>query len=275
MKYFLALLISASLFSFNLSEKKTKTTEVTSDKNIIHFEKSEYGLIFTNISVNGKSVKAMIDFGDPNVLQLSSSFVKEEQIDVQKTNAIAKDVFGNSFEINKGVAKEIMIGQWKNNDVEFLSSPNEIESVSKQINTTFNAVVGWGYFNNYYTQIDYKASTFIVSKKHEFDDTIIFKTSFNKNSNYLSVPVSINDSTANLIIDTGSPISLIDSSYYHQRKFKDIVVKIEQKEVPLDLKTQDLRILKQINAHGIIGGDFLNKYKIIIDPFKKQLSFKR
>ena len=150
-----------------------------------------------------------------------------------------------------------------------------MESVSKQINTEFDAVIGWGYFSKYYTQIDYKSNKFVLAEKKVFDDNIMFKSSFNKNSNYLNLPVLINNKKANLILDTGSPISLIDSSYINQREFEDIVVKLGDKDFPLNLEIQNLEMLNQINANGIIGGDFLEKYKVNIDPFKNELSFKK
>ena len=275
MKPYLAILVFISLLSCKDTHKTALTHPLHKDHNIINFEKSDYGLLFTTISVNGTKVKAMIDFGDPNVLQHSSSFVASEKILVSKTEAVAKDLFENTFEIHEGNAKKVIIGNWEHKNIEFSSSPNEMESVSKQINTKFDAVIGWGYFSKTYSQIDYKANRFILTDKKAFEDNILFTTSFNKNSNYLNVPVGINNAEANFIIDTGSPISMIDSGYYHQRQFKDIAIKLGDKEVLLHLEIQNLEILNQLNAKGIIGGDFLEQYKINIDPFKNELSFKK
>jgi hypothetical protein len=273
MKPYLIVLVLLSLLACDNNNKSLVTNNV--NYNTISFEKSDFGLIFTNISVNGTVVKAMIDFGDPNVLQLSSSFVNKKDLEVSKSGAVAKDLFGNTFEINNGIANKVTIGNWESNNIKFSSSPNEMESVSKQINTEFDAVIGWGYFSKYYTQIDYKSNKFVLAEKKVFDDNIMFKSSFNKNSNYLNLPVLINNKKANLILDTGSPISLIDSSYINQREFEDIVVKLGDKDFPLNLEIQNLEMLNQINANGIIGGDFLEKYKVNIDPFKNELSFKK
>lgn len=184
------------------------------EENYIAIEKSDYGLIFTTIEVNGKKVKAMVDFGDPNILQLSSSFVESQKIKVKKIDAIAKDMAGNTFEINEGTVEEVIIGKWKETNLKFQSSPNEMESVSKQINTEFNAVIGWGYFSQYYTTIDYKENRFELSKKNTSKGIIQFSTNYNKNSNYLSIPITINNSKQNFILDTGSPLTMIDSSFF-------------------------------------------------------------
>lgn len=273
MKSYLIILVFFSVLACDNNNKSLVTNNA--NYNTISFEKSDYGLIFTNISVNGTAVKAMVDFGDPNVLQLSSSFVIKKDLEVITSAAIAKDLFGNTFAINKGIAKKVTIGNWESTNIRFTSSPNEMESVSKQIHTKFDAVIGWGYFSKYYTQIDYKSNKFILADKKVFEDNIMFKSSFNTKSNYLNLPVLINNKKANLIVDTGSPISLIDSSYINQRKFKDIVVKLGDKDIPLNLQIQNLEMLNQINANGIIGGDFLEKYKVNIDPFKNELSFKK
>lgn len=271
--YFLLIIVSL-LFSCKIIGKNQGHDLTKEPINHIFFEKSAYGLIFTTIEVDGVKVKAMIDFGDPHMLQLSSSFVREYGIEVTKTNAIAQDIFGNTFEINEGSVNEVVIGNWKSRNVTFSSSPNEMESVSKQINTVFNAVIGWGYFSQYYTQVVYQENKFELSKNDPLSEDILFSTSYNKNASYLIVPVTINAISENLIIDTGSPVTLIDSAYYYNNDLKDLTFKIENKNISLTPYIQNLELLKQINAIGIIGGDFLAKYEIIIDPFENKVAFK-
>ncbi len=77
-----------------------------------------------------------------------------------------------------------------------------------------------------------------------------------------------------MILDTGSPLTVIDSSYYYKNKLNDFNFKIGDQSQTIKPQIQNLEILKQLNAIGIIGGDFMTKYKIRIDPFKKQISFK-
>ena len=58
MKPYLIIIVFLSLLACNNNNQNLATTN-TND-NTISFEKSDYGLIFTNISVNGAAVKAMI-----------------------------------------------------------------------------------------------------------------------------------------------------------------------------------------------------------------------
>ena len=61
MKPYLIVLVFLSLLACDNNNKSSLTNNV--NYNTISFEKSDFGLIFTNISVNGTVVKAMIDFG--------------------------------------------------------------------------------------------------------------------------------------------------------------------------------------------------------------------
>ncbi|NOQ72517.1 MAG: hypothetical protein GQ574_10975 [Crocinitomix sp.] len=241
--------------------------------NQISFEKSEYGLIFTTIIVDGKNVKAMIDFGDPNVLQLSSSFVTNENMKVSKSNAIAQDLFGNTFEINEGLAREVTIGKWKSNNVKFSSSPGEMESVAEQINTEFEAVVGWGYFSQYYLKIDYAANEFHLSKTKPILKNTYASSQYDKRSSYLSIRVKINSTIEYLIIDTGSPVSIVDSAFYYRNKMDEFSFKLVDQDFLLNAHVMNFPMLEQLNAVGIIGGDFLEQYKIYIDPFTSRIEF--
>jgi len=268
-------IISLLFFSCNNNNQNTTTLEKKETSNHIYFEKSDYGLIFTTIEVNGKKVKAMIDFGDPNVLQLSSSFVEKEEIEVSKSKDIAKDLFGNTFEINEGVANEVIIGEWKNLKLQFSSSPGEMESVAEQINTNFEAVVGWGYFSQYYIEMDYQSNKFQLFKNKPTYKHIDFTTVYNKNSNYLSIPIELKSEKVNLIIDTGAPYSVIDSTFHHDIKIDNFVFKMGDKSIALPVQIQDFPMLKQLNSIGIIGGNFLAQYKIHIDPFEKNIAFEK
>jgi predicted aspartyl protease len=250
-----------------------KPIESPEDVNHIVIERNQYGFIFTNLEVNGQTVKAMIDFGDPSTIQLSSSFVEKNNIPVEATNAQAMHMDGSTFSINQGVVEQVKIGTWEHKDVEFKSSPGDLESVSTQIGTTFNAVVGWGYFNKYFTQMNYADNSFIVSKsKPKMKDSLLRK-SYDKTSNYLSVSIELDEQEANFILDTGSGYSLIDSSYAEKIGLEALNLELGDKALPLNLMKHDLSMLKQLNAVGIIGGDFLQEYKILLDPFEHELIF--
>lgn len=250
-----------------------QTLSATKKVNTLKLERNPYGFIFTTIEVNGHPAKAMIDFGDPNLLQLSGSFAKEHEIQLEATNAVAMHVDGSTFSINEGTVSQVKIGTWLDEQVVFKSSPGEIESVSQQIGTPFEAVIGWGYFSQYYTLMNYADNVFQVSKDKPKMKKSLYSKGYNKDSNYLSMELQLENNAANFILDTGSPYSLIDSSYVVLNELETLDIKLGENQLPLNLHTQDLSLLQQINAVGIIGGDFLQEYRILMDPFGKELIF--
>jgi len=98
-----------------ISNGQSKT--IYSEPNKITFIKTDYGLIFTTITVNGKDVKAMIDFGDQHKLQLSSTIINELNIITEKAGYQVSDVYGNTWDVKKGTAQKLIVGHWEESNV--------------------------------------------------------------------------------------------------------------------------------------------------------------
>ena len=250
-----------------------QTLSTTNKVNTLKLERNPYGFIFTTIEINGQSVKALIDFGDPSQLQLSGSFVEQQHIPLEATGEMMMHIDGSTFSVNKGVADTLSIGEWKYDKLEFRSSPGEIEFVAEQIGTSFNAVLGWGYFSQYYTLMNYAQNYFELSTDKPAIDEVLYEQAYLKNSNYLSLAIDLGKAQGNFILDTGSTDSFIDSTYVQDLKLQNLNLKVGAAELPLQLQVQDLRVLRPIEAVGIIGADFLSSYEILLDPFEKHLIF--
>lgn len=243
------------------------------DFNQISIEKSPYGLIFTNIRVNGETVKALIDFGDPHVLQLSDSFAKKKALSLKKTDASFMDVQGNSFQVFEGEVESLTVGGWTATNVTFQSSPGEIDGVAKQVNTDFKAVLGWGYFAQYYTLIDYTDKSFTMYREKQDIQKPYIETSYNKESGHLAIPVLVDAEKVQMLIDTGSPVTVIDTKFSEKHYQEPFVFTIDGQKVSCKAHKQDLSVLQGLGV-GIIGGDVIGKYKMWIDPFMQKIYFK-
>ena len=90
--------------------------------NAISFEKSGTGFLFTSILIEGKNVKAMIDFGDPGELMLSSSFVQENSIATRQTSSKMLDVNGNEYLLEEGEVRTVTIGDQELSEMTFLET---------------------------------------------------------------------------------------------------------------------------------------------------------
>jgi len=269
MKRLLVLIIAITLSACH-AQKKIGNPVSSISQNTIHFTKSDYGLIFTELIVNGKTVNAMIDFGDPNIIQLSSTFVDQENIIVTKKEGTKMlDINGNEFQVNEGTANQVKIGEQTYEKINFSSSPGEMESVSQQINTEFNAVVGWGYFKQYYVYLDYK-NQFFKLQKQKFDiSKKDISTQYKSDGSYLKIPISLNGNLINAILDTGSPVSVLDADYAIKNNIEKFDSKIGETKVDISYYTEDLSVLNTLDVKAIIGGDVMSQYKIYIDPFLK------
>jgi len=244
-----------------------------SESNTISFEKTRYGLIFTTLQVKDKKVKAMIDFGDQHQLQLSFSLVEQLNIETQKAGYQVSDVNGNVWDVYKGVISEFVVGSWHEKDVEFTSQEGEMEAVSEQIGTEFNAVLGWGYFKQFYTEIDYANSSMILHQNTDFLSSDGLQIPFSKNANQLIISVKVKGEEHKLMIDTGSPVTVVDTEFSKKLDNDLLKFKLDQQTVELQTYTQDLSVLADLEVVGILGGDFLQLWQIVIDPVKSVLHF--
>ncbi len=265
-------------------------TFAQNQKIIIAIEKSPYGMLFTDIFVNGLPVKAIIDFGDPNRFQLSDTLLKQFQIPVKETNKIAIDDIGRKYKVFDGIIDSVRIGNCTFKNEPFSSSPDEMKLVGKQINTEFHAVVGWGFFSDYYITMNYRKKEIIISSTSETPGNVCFLSSLINESSYLIMQSKINGIDANLILDTGSPLTLLDSSFYNKNNFFSTDTQVFHLKDTIPLKTisttfgnNSVAISYLIYdltptlflAVGIIGGDIFDKYEIYIEPKEKMIYFSK
>lgn len=241
--------------------------------NTLEFEKSPYGLIFTKLMLEGKEVNTMIDFGDPNILQISSSLVDKLKMPVTATGAKARFISGEEFDINAGIVDQITIGKKVYEHLNFSSSLNEMESVSKQIGTTFNASIGWGYFKQYHTVMDYKNQKFELYDMPYTKQRAEASIPFSKGASHLILPITVNQKKVYATIDTGSSVSVIDKALYEELGQTSFSMKIGDKKFDQQFYAEDLSVLSDLNIDVIIGGDFLSQYRVYINPFDNLISF--
>ncbi len=262
--HILLLCLFVSLF-FNYS-KGQNTKE-----NYISIDHSE-GLIFTDIQINGEPLRALIDFGDPHVLMLSYSIAMEKELDLTKTTEKAHYINGKSYDLYDGHVEKLKVGKWEMENVSFACSPGEIEDINKNISIHFDAVLGWSYFSQFNVTIDYHQSELCLSKANlnvsEFD----FSSSFTEKNGYLEMEMEVDGEIKNFILDTGSPINLIDKSILSNRK---IHTAINGNNVNIKLYSTDLSLLKQMNIYGMLGTDFFKMFIISIDPFNETILFQK
>jgi len=252
------------------------------EKTSIPFEISDYGLIFTDVVINGEKVKAMIDFGQPHLLMISSSLVEKQGITTTKSDKVGYDINGNEMVFLEGTTNELRIQDLSIKSVAFSTSPNEMESVSEQIGTRFDAALGWGFFSKYFFTMDYSGEEItLFTAPQQLEGS--FEVPYAKNGSYMMLNTQLGKKPAKLIIDTGAPASTLHDDFSKEvvpiknkygQPAQTLKTTIGPKTVDIEFELRDLSVLEPLKVVGIIGGDLLQHYIISIDPNKQTMYWK-
>lgn len=280
---FIAMQVALLTCSTNYDKFKNLNSQHVAD-----FYISKYGLIFTKLFINGNQANTLIDLGDPNAFQLSTTFVEQFDIAVQKTGDLSSDIQGNKYELFEGFVKKIQFSDLVIEDIKIFSGYKELEYVSKEVKTKIDAVVGWGFLKDYNFKIDYRYKKLIFSTLPIQVNPTSIEIPYHKENSYLMLTVLIDSIKENLIIDTGSPYTVLDRMFYQKHEIVHLEVKIKKyfffsipskrintsfvdRTIPVDYYLYDLPELSKTNAVGILGGTFFRKYILIVDPEQKKI----
>lgn len=250
----------------------------------VDFTLSGKGFIFTIVKINGIKAKAMIDFGDPHVLQVSTTFIEANNLEVQMTEHKTSDVFGNMFDISEGTAETLGVSGITLENIVFQSGKHELEHVSKEVGVKFHAVLGWGFFREYQLKVDYDEKQITLFKSLP-DIPPHFSTVQYAKEGHIIVKTRIDTVKAQLILDTGAPFNILDSTWYHQRKAQitsfqskkryKVIFNLKLKNIETDIGNGHPNVayliyhlpeIHQIDCVGLLGKPFLEHHVLYFDP---------
>jgi hypothetical protein len=231
----------------------------------LNFEISPYNLMFTEVIIQNKTYKALIDFGDFAQVQLSSALIKELKLPTQPSDIMMADVNGNTYYLQTGMLNEIIVGDTAHKDITFYSADNEIDAVSQQVGTEFQVVLGFGFFKSENFVLDFTAKKIEVgiTPKKLLVHSVPVTTAYG----YLIGQFeTANTSNLALLFDTGTPISQIDTSAVdpafkdttvsfqgHQFPSKQVPISTGKTDMVLHMEVADLSQLKPLAVSGIYG----------------------
>jgi hypothetical protein len=233
---------------------------------------SPYNLIFTKIKINGREVLGLIDSGSFRTVELSLTLAKELKLSLTETTKVARRYEGKDFHLQSGRIESLTIGDYEKRNLEIDVIEGDIENISKQVNTDFEAILGWGFLSQHYTLLDYK------NLSMQFSESPIAPGDIKLSINYLvinNVPVIkgfIDNQPVSLLFDTGAPMCNIDLSIAGAPKgekvLKDVV--IEKTRLPLEWRVKDLSAIKKsLECAGVIGNNLLKGYAVYFDTKNK------
>lgn len=257
----------------------------------LDFQKSPYGLLFTEIEVAGETVPAMIDFGDPYVIQLDDGWAAGRGLDARPSGRTALDIHGKPMALLEGVTGPVRIGPVVLEGTRFGSIPGEIARVADQVGTPFHAAVGWGFFGQRAFVLDYANGRI----RFRSDDCAGFASEAAveriDSSSHLVVELGVHGQPLRALIDTGSPIDVIDGDALQRLlpeggrsvliehaagRFPgtEIDVSFGAVERPVQFEAGDLSVLEPLGAEAILGGRFLEQVEVCHAPERGELRFR-
>jgi|GEM_PF-973080 len=253
------------------------TTEAPpAEGNIVELTRSPYGLLFTEIEVQDEVVTAMVDFGDPHPFAISGTLAERLGIELTATGATGHHADGSAFDMYVGTATSIVVGTHRLESVEVRTGEGELEQVSQVIGTPFDAVVGWGYVSEFDAVLDYEASTLTLYANGSPEAEVTFSVDVDHEL-YLRVPVTLGGQPRKLIIDTGAPVSVLDTAAAEALGASGPSTSLELglggHVQPHDFVVQDVALLGQIGAVGVLGGDYLARWRVVFPAGARRIDF--
>ncbi len=235
-----------------------------------------YNLIFTDVKVNGKSVVALIDTGSFRSVQISSTLAQQLGIPLTETKVTMKRYGGKPMPLKQGIAHSLAIGKWHKEIVPVDVSEGDVESISEQVHTDFQVILGWGFFSQFHTLLDYKKLMWSFSTKPFKHDKPQLEFDFTVVGNVPVVNGKLDDKEVNFLLDTGAPVSNLDIDTFKLFTGEKTEHKVELGEgsFPLEFRGWDLSVIrKTLKCQAVLGTNFLSKYRVLIDPVRFKLSF--
>lgn len=239
----------------------------------LKFEISPYGLIFTAIEVNGEPLLAMVDIGDQQRLQVAFSTAEALAIPLEKAGFKAGDINGKQWDVYQGTLNTLELGEQVFSDVRFSSSRGDIEDVAKQISTDFEAVIGWGFLQDYIVEFDY--SNKLIRMYEQLPQGLLPTMTLAYEDQYgpLILEVMLEGKVQRVMLDTGASVSVFDPQLVKFGKDNEVSFNLSGEAITLTGYEQDLAVLADLEVVGILGSDLLHLYKVIINPFSHQMHF--
>ncbi|MDY6926358.1 MAG: hypothetical protein SWN10_04605 [Pseudomonadota bacterium] len=239
----------------------------------LKFETSPYGLIFTAIEVNGEPLLAIVDIGDQQRLQVAFSTAEALAIPLEKAGFKAGDINGKQWDVYQGTLNTLELGEQVFSDVRFSSSRGDIEDVAKQISTDFEAVIGWGFLQDYIVEFDY--SNKLIRMYEQLPQGLLPTMTLAYEDQYgpRILEVMLEGKVQRVMLDTGASVSVFDPQLVKFGKDNEVSFNLSGEAITLTGYEQDLAVLADLEVVGILGSDLLHLYKVIINPFSHQMHF--
>ncbi len=240
---------------------------------------SSFNLLFAKVTINDRDVLALVDFGSSGSIEISSSMASRLAIPLANAPAKVAGQGNNDIQVQTGKIKMFGMGDFEERNVAVEVQRDHIEKIAARLNTSFDVIIGWGFFSRFDVLLDYKNSFLQFSNtpfkcpgsRYRFGYAV-------KNGVPVIEGVHIDTLKTNFLFDTGAPMCNIDVSLAHYElpgATISKVIKINQLSFEPIFRVMDLDIIKQSSdCKGVLGNNFLAAYTVCINRSQKTIYLK-
>ena len=245
----------------------------------VPLELSDYPLVFVQVQVNGKPVRALVDSGGSSPIRLSSRLAQGLKLELfPDAKASVRGLDGRPLPVARGTLATFALGDALEHGVDIEVVGERVESISAQTGTAFDVILGWGFLSRYHFALDYRKRLLQFSAS-----PLPLPAS---QSRVLTVPYSIVNrlpviaarvagQDVKLLLDTGAPMCNIDAQFA-QTAVGNIVSRellLDGRPLAVEWRAKDLSATRNaLGTMGTLGNNLLRQYTVRVDTRRQMLT---
>lgn len=229
----------------------------------VPFFLSDYQLPFVEVFIGQRRALALIDSGSVRGVQISERLATKISLDLSDSGATTRRYAGSRASL-RGRLEAISIGPWTFASQDVDVSPGDIEQISRQVKTDFDAILGWPLLSARGFTLDYRDRTLTLEAA---ETTIEPRLAVELAPAILPVTrLRIGECEAAALIDTGAPMCNLDVSLAGGAAAGTIVgrpTRIGAAELELEYRVKDLAAIREtLGCAAVLGNNLLARYRL-------------
>ena len=228
---------------------------------------SDYGLVFTRITVQGRPVLALVDTGSASGLRLSERIARELQIELHPVpGTTVRGLDGQVLEVQRDRLASLELGDMALGPIDFEVTGTRIETIARQVKTPFDAVLGWGFLARSDLQLDYPKRTLRLGQ--DLSSPRALATISLPYADTKGVPLVqglVGGQPVRLLVDTGAPMCNLDAELAREAKGEVVErqLSIGTWSGMVRWRVKDLAVTRQaLGSTATLGNNFFNRHVV-------------
>ena len=228
---------------------------------------SDYGLVFTWVTVQGRPVLTLVDTGSASGLRLSERIAHELRIGLQPIpNAKVRGLDGKVLEVQRGRLASLELGDMSLGPTDFEVTGTRIETIARQVKTPFDAVLGWGFLARSDLELDYPKRTLRLGQ--DLSSPRALATISLPYADTKGVPLVqglVGGQPVRLLVDTGAPMCNLDAELAREAKGEVVErqLSIGTWSGMVRWRVKDLAVTRQaLGSTATLGNNFFNRHVV-------------